>query len=241
MKSSRTTRREFIGTSVGLAGAGWTAACSAAERKEALPTKAKGEGEGGMKLSLSVRVAEAFGSKEHSSMTIEQLIGLARQNGYQALCMRASQAGIHSTPEHIRQTRLQIKQAGLDVSMVTGDFAVPRNDEHGPDGLRNITPYLDLDPYLLQAHYYHGLASINLNRVELAQESFQKVRDAYRGDDFPYASYMLGYILAQKGEFESAASHLRHFLKISKKAPEAGQVKSYLAQWEKEGRISRKS
>ena len=28
--------------------------------------------------------------------------------------------------------------------MVTGDLAVPRNNEHGPDGLRNITPYLDL-------------------------------------------------------------------------------------------------
>ena len=28
--------------------------------------------------------------------------------------------------------------------MVTGDFAVPRNDELGPSGLRNIAPYLDL-------------------------------------------------------------------------------------------------
>ena len=28
--------------------------------------------------------------------------------------------------------------------MVTGDFFVPRNDDLGPDGLRNITPYLDL-------------------------------------------------------------------------------------------------
>ena len=38
----------------------------------------------------------------------------------------------------------KIGRNGLAVSMVTGDFAVPRNDEHGPDGLRNITPYLDL-------------------------------------------------------------------------------------------------
>jgi len=48
---------------------------------------------------------------------------------------------------------------------------------------------------------------------------------------------LLGYILANQGEFESAASQLRHFLKISEKAPEADQVKSHLAQWEKEGRI----
>lgn len=38
----------------------------------------------------------------------------------------------------------KIRDAGLAVSMVTGDFYVPQNDAHGPDGLRNITPYLDL-------------------------------------------------------------------------------------------------
>ncbi len=53
------------------------------------------------------------------------------------------------------------------------------------------------------------------------------VERPYKGDDFPYASYMLGYILAKKGEFESAASQLRHFVKINEKAPEVGQVKTH--------------
>jgi len=97
-----------------------------------------------MKLSLSVRVAEAFDNKERSSMTIEELIRLAKDNGYQALCMRASQAGIQSPPELIAESSRKIRAAGLAVSMVTGDFAVPKNDDHGPDGLRNIKPYLDL-------------------------------------------------------------------------------------------------
>ncbi len=97
-----------------------------------------------MKLSLSVRVAEEFGSKEKSSMTIDQLILLAKRNGYEALCMRASQAGVHSPPQLVREMGAKIRAAGLAVSMVTGDFAVPRNDEQGPSGLRNITPYLDL-------------------------------------------------------------------------------------------------
>jgi sugar phosphate isomerase/epimerase len=107
----------------------------AAERKTKVPR---------MKLSLSVRVAEAFGSKDKSSMTIDQLIQLAKRHGYEALCMRASQAGIHSPAETVREMGAKIRAAGLTVSMVTGDLAVPRNDEHGPDGLRNITPYLDL-------------------------------------------------------------------------------------------------
>ena len=97
-----------------------------------------------MKLSLSVRVAEAPESKERSTMTIDQLIDLAKSNGYEALCLRASQAGVHSPPETIEQMNGKIRAAGLVVSMVTGDFAVPKNDEHGPDSLRNITPYLDL-------------------------------------------------------------------------------------------------
>lgn len=98
----------------------------------------------GMKLSLSVRVAEAFGSKEKSSMTIDQLIRLAKRHGYEALCMRGSQAGVHSPAGVVREMSAQIRAAGLAVSMVTGDFAVPRNDDKGPSGLRNITPYLDL-------------------------------------------------------------------------------------------------
>ncbi len=117
MINKKSTHREFLGTSTSLAT---------------------------MKLSLSVRVAETFGSKENPAMPIDQLIELANNNGYEALCMRASQAGIHSPPETIQEMSREIKGAGLVVSMATGDFAVPRNDEHGPDGLRKITPYLDL-------------------------------------------------------------------------------------------------
>jgi sugar phosphate isomerase/epimerase len=97
-----------------------------------------------MKLALSVRVAETFATKEKSSMTIDELIALAKMHGYSALCMRASQAGVQSPAAVVKEMSQKIQTAGLAVSMVTGDFAVPRNDEHGPDGLRNITPYLEL-------------------------------------------------------------------------------------------------
>jgi len=97
-----------------------------------------------MPLSLSVRVAESFENKEKSSMTIDQLVALARANGYSALCMRASQAGIHTAEAEIQEKASKIRAAGLSVSMVTGDFAVPKNDDQGPGCLRNIRPYLDL-------------------------------------------------------------------------------------------------
>ena len=97
-----------------------------------------------MKLSLSVRVAESFSSKEKADLSLSQLIELALKHGYEALCMRASQIGIQTASAAVQEAHKLIGQAGLGVSMTTGDFAVPRNDEHGPDGLRNITPYLDL-------------------------------------------------------------------------------------------------
>ncbi len=97
-----------------------------------------------MKLSLSVRVAESFSDKRNSTMTIDELIALASGLGYQALCMRASQVGTHSPAERVAEVREKADAAGLAISMVTGDFAVPSNNEEGPMLLRNITPYLDL-------------------------------------------------------------------------------------------------
>src|SRR5215813_8002197 len=98
----------------------------------------------GMKLSLSVRVAEAFDNKEKATLTIDEIIAMAKKYGYEAICMRASQCGVQSPPELIQTMKRKIDAAGLPVSMVTGDFAVPNNNDQGPDCLRKITPYLDL-------------------------------------------------------------------------------------------------
>lgn len=97
-----------------------------------------------MKLSLSVRVAESFSDKKKATLTIDELITLAKNNGYEALCMRASQAGTHSSTETIREKSEKIQASGLTVSMVTADFAVPMNDHHGPGSLSNISPSLDI-------------------------------------------------------------------------------------------------
>ena len=97
-----------------------------------------------MKLSLSARIAESFSKKEESVAPFEELAQLAKDNGYRAICMRASVAGIHSSKERVAEVRQILDRLDLRVSMVTGDFAIPENSERGPDALRNITPYLDL-------------------------------------------------------------------------------------------------
>ena len=134
MMSSPMTRRTFVATSL-------AAGCASAPEPE---TESETLSPSKMTLSMSVRVAESFSNKKESSMTIEELIALAKTQDYQALCMRASTAGIHSAKQVISEYSGKIDEAGLKVSMVTGDFVVPMNNDEGPSGLRNITPYLDL-------------------------------------------------------------------------------------------------
>jgi sugar phosphate isomerase/epimerase len=132
------TRRSFLAASVVLAGL----RCTTPESKQLKEEDSSGQNP--IKLSLSVRVAESFSDKRNSTLTIDELISLASSVGYEALCMRASQVGTHTAPERIAEVHEKINAAGLSVSMVTGDFAVPSNNEEGPMLLRNITPYLDL-------------------------------------------------------------------------------------------------
>ena len=135
------TRRDFLRVAAAVA-AGSGVACSADSPEPPAPVKQPEAKR--MKLSMSARVAESFSNKRESSLTLEELIVLARDNGYAALCMRASTVGIHSPEETVQDYADKIRAAGLAVSMVTGDFKIPSNGDDGPDVLRNVTPYLDL-------------------------------------------------------------------------------------------------
>jgi len=97
-----------------------------------------------MQLSLSVRIAEEFLSKEKASMPLDELAALAKRCGYGALCMRASQVGAQSSTEAVEAAVDCLSANGLAVSMVTGDFDTVYNNENGPSALQNITPYLRL-------------------------------------------------------------------------------------------------
>src|SRR5262245_21742115 len=97
-----------------------------------------------MKLSITVRIAEAPGSNQKTTMGLEEVVQIAKKTGYDALDMRASQAGVQTPPDRLKEIRGVLDKAGIGVSMVTGDFDVPSNNDNAPKGLRNIKPYLDL-------------------------------------------------------------------------------------------------
>src|SRR5437762_13551418 len=77
-------------------------------------------------------------------MGFEEVISVAKKIGYDAVDMRASQAGIKTPIERLREMRKALDQSGIKVSCITGDFDVPSNNDKAPDGLRNFAPYLDL-------------------------------------------------------------------------------------------------
>ena len=75
-----------------------------------------------MQLSLSVRIAEEFLSKEKASLSLDELASLAGRCGYQALFFIFFLLGIISTPDEVASAVACMDVNGLAVSMITGDF-----------------------------------------------------------------------------------------------------------------------
>lgn len=96
-----------------------------------------------MKLSLSVRIAEAA-CKTKLNISFADLADIAVGLGYSALCMRASVVGVHSSQSELEQIRSIVDQAGLAVSMVTPDFNIPQNNDQAPEALKHIEPSLNV-------------------------------------------------------------------------------------------------
>ena len=96
-----------------------------------------------MKLSLSVRIAEAP-CKTRLNVPFGDLVQLAKEVGYHAVCMRASAGGTQTPRAELEKMRDDVESAGLTVSMVTADFDVPLNNDQGPNSLKNIAPSLDV-------------------------------------------------------------------------------------------------
>ena len=96
-----------------------------------------------MQLSLSVRIVEAA-CKTKLNLPFAELVSIAAEMGYDAVCMRASAGGVQTPLDELRRMRETVEAHGLHVSMVTADFDVPLNNANGPNSLRDIGPSLDV-------------------------------------------------------------------------------------------------
>ena len=96
-----------------------------------------------MQLSLSVRIVEAA-CKTRLHVPFEELVSIAAETGYDAVCMRASAGGVQTPVEDLHRMRETVEAIGLHVAMVTADSNVPLNNADGPNSLRDIGPSLEV-------------------------------------------------------------------------------------------------
>ena len=120
-----------------------------------------------MQLSLSVRIAEDFKVKDRTRMDFGELARMAARCGYDAICMRASQAGVRTEAGRLKGMRAQLDELGLGVTMVTGDVPLAANDENAGLALRDIGPYLDLADSNRCFRSTHGTYLPQPNRMAL--------------------------------------------------------------------------
>ncbi len=124
-----------------------------------------------MQLAISVRIAEGFLSKEIPIIPLEEVVSIASLSGFSAICMRASQVGIQSSPKQVQSALETIRRTKLNVNMLTGDFDIVYNNEKGPNAVRNIGPYLRL------------AAELNAPLVRVALQCDQDIPWAQRAAD----------------------------------------------------------
>ena len=94
---------------------------------------------------------------------------------------------------------------------------------------------LELNPYLISVHFYRAVAHLGLGRTDSAEQSIQSLRKGGQAKNFPANYYVMGAILASRGNLPAAATEFRHFLEVSPESPFAVRVRQQMASWEKQG------
>jgi tetratricopeptide (TPR) repeat protein len=71
--------------------------------------------------------------------------------------------------------------------------------------------------------FYNAVANFNLGRLNEAEQSAKR---AIAADQFPRAHYILGHILAARGDYRGAVEHMSKYLDLMTYAADAARVRS---------------
>jgi tetratricopeptide (TPR) repeat protein len=94
---------------------------------------------------------------------------------------------------------------------------------------------LKLVPGSGEANYYLAVAELSLGNMTTAETAIQAVHASNEAARYPRTHFMLGNILAQKGDVKTAASEFKKFLEVEPASRAAEAVKAQLAEWEAGG------
>ena len=81
-------------------------------------------------------------------------------------------------------------------------------------------------------YFYHAAASFNLKRFDAAEKSARRAIDLDSRHEYPRAELLLGSVLAAKGDRSGALDHLRKYVELAPKSPDAAQVNDAITKLE---------
>ena len=125
------------------------------------------------------------------------------------------------------------------------DYSSPRaslalialEEERWEDAAQLADDALEISPSHIKAHYFRAMANSRLGRIEVAEASALRVQDSNEVQNYPLVHYVLGWVMSQRGDFDSAADQFRHFLEIQPETRLAERLGRQLADWEQQGLI----
>ena len=80
--------------------------------------------------------------------------------------------------------------------------------------------------------FYDAAANYNLKRFDVSEKSVRRAIDLDGNHELPRAEFLLGTVLAAKGDRSGALEHLRKYLQLSPKAPDTDEVNRIIAKIE---------
>ena len=107
------------------------------------------------------------------------------------------------------------------------------------EAVKWIDPALKLNANIPYAHYLAASIHFQLGNIDAAERSALLLWQTREVERYPLTHYILGGIKAQRGDFESAAARFRDYLSTRPDPATAQSVNELLADWEREGRITK--
>lgn len=98
---------------------------------------------------------------------------------------------------------------------------------------------MELDPSMIYPKYLCAAANYSLGKLVRAEELIQQIQKSPAASKYPMTHFLLGGILAQRGEIPSAATEFKRFLETQPEGALAQQSKQLLVDWKKQGLIKK--
>ncbi len=97
---------------------------------------------------------------------------------------------------------------------------------------------LELNPHVPRGQFLNAVANYQLGKLDVAEDSIRKLQSSNEARNYTISHYVLGAILASKGNLPAAAGEFQLFLQKSPEHQYAGQVREKLAEWQKQGVVA---